>query len=604
MITVDYETHAIVGNPIVNPPTPVGVSIKYDDEPSRYYAWGHPSGNNCTEVEAVKALKKCWASSHELLFHNASFDLSIAAKFHGFKFRDPLRIYDTQFSIFLTDPYAASMALKPSAERILGLAPDEQDELKHWILSHVTGATEKNFGAYIALAPGDLVGCYACGDTDRTKALHDYLHKQILDNGMLEAYRREQHLMPILIESSRKGIRVDVERLGPDYEKYTDLAAKVDRWFFRRLGREFDMDKDAELADAMEALGMVKPEEWIKTPTGKRSVARKNLLQVIQDQEFLTKLNYRSALNTALGTFMGPWLEYARADGRVHTQWNQVRGDKSTRDLAGARTGRLSSMEPNFTNVMTESQWQPDGWPALPYMREYLLPEEGHVWLKRDFKAQEMRIAAHFAEGQLHDAFNKDPTTDPHDFVRQVVADLTGNDLPRKHIKETGFQILYGGGAQAITDKLRLATKEEGARLKQIYFGAMPEFKELAQDTQRRGRQGGFIRTWGGRIYYKEPDREIKGRMVDFSYKLLNYLIQGSAADQTKQSTIDWYKEKAPDTSMLALVHDEINISAPAEDYEVEMAVLRQHMNAPRFDVPFLSDGFVGPNWHDLEEME
>ena len=54
MITIDYETFGIVGNPIADPPTPVGVSIKYDDSPSKYWAWGHPSGNNCTEAQAKR----------------------------------------------------------------------------------------------------------------------------------------------------------------------------------------------------------------------------------------------------------------------------------------------------------------------------------------------------------------------------------------------------------------------------------------------------------------------------------------------------------------------------------------------------------------------
>lgn len=96
----------------------------------------------------------------------------------------------------------------------------------------------------------------------------------------------------------------------------------------------------------------------------------------------------------------------------------------------------------------------------------------------------------------------------------------------------------------------------------------------------------------------------INGRNVDFSYKLINYIMQGSAADQIKESTNQWYAQKGKDTHLLALVHDEINISAPIGDDQREMAVLKKCMNANIADVPFLSEGFIGPNWHEIKGCE
>jgi DNA polymerase I-like protein with 3'-5' exonuclease and polymerase domains len=91
---------------------------------------------------------------------------------------------------------------------------------------------------------------------------------------------------------------------------------------------------------------------------------------------------------------------------------------------------------------------------------------------------------------------------------------------------------------------------------------------------------------------------------MDFSYKLLNYLIQGSAADQTKEALIDWHENRDWETVFLATVHDEINISAPEGDWKGRMGLLRDCMNRERFDVPMLSEGFVGPNWQDIEACE
>ena len=89
--------------------------------------------------------------------------------------------------------------------------------------------------------------------------------------------------------------------------------------------------------------------------------------------------------------------------------------------------------------------------------------------------------------------------------------------------------------------------------------------------------------------------------MLFRSYKLLNYLIQGSAADQTKQAMIDWDTDRNPDDVLIAAVHDEINISAPTEDVVRAMRHLRLSMDADRFDVPFMSEGYVGSSWGDIE---
>jgi DNA polymerase I-like protein with 3'-5' exonuclease and polymerase domains len=81
-------------------------------------------------------------------------------------------------------------------------------------------------------------------------------------------------------------------------------------------------------------------------------------------------------------------------------------------------------------------------------------------------------------------------------------------------------------------------------------------------------------------------------------------LIQGSSADQTKESICNWWERKAPDDVFLATVHDEINISAPADDWETSMRILRECMDADIADCPMRSEGLVGPNWFQTEECE
>lgn len=602
MITIDFETEGIVGNPIYDPPKPVGVSIKFGDDPSHYYRWGHPTENNCTFEEGHARLRLALdlADADEgWLAHNAAFECAVLRKYFNYVPTAPKKVHDTQFLIYLHDPYAFSFALKTSAERILGLPPDEQTELKDWILRNVPEAKEKDWSAYICRGPGNLVGKYAEGDTDRTKWLYDKLRPEIEATGQWEAYEREQMLAPILADSSRRGVRLDMEKLNADISIYETAQARADEYIFSRLG-EFDLAKDAQLADALDRAGQIT--EWVLTPTGRRSVARKNLVGRVRDPLILASLAYRGILETCLGTFAKPWLAQAeREGGRVHPQWNQVRGDKGQDgDISGTRTGRMSCRAPNLQNPPNnfEDITVPEGLPQLMQMRSYLLPEEGHIWLKRDYAAQEMRILAHFAEGKLYEAFKADPKTDPHVTVQSLIQEHAGILLPRKHVKVTGFGIMYGRGAASTAAALGVSD-DEGRSVRDAYFAALPEIRQLSTSTRNRGRGGGFIRTWGGRVYYREPNEE-----RDLSYKLLNYLIQGSAADQTKQGIIDWNHLRKPTDFLMAAVHDEMDICAPIEDAENAMFRLRTAMDAPRFDVPFASDGFSGPNWADLTPWE
>lgn len=616
MITIDFETEGIEGNPIWNPPKPVGVSIKFDDTPSVYLAWGHPTGNNTTFEHAREKLLdvlRFAAQGAGWLAHNAPFETAVLRKHFGYVCPDPLKVHDTQYLLFLTDPYAYSFSLKPSAERILGWKPDERDAVRDWLVRNQpmrskgieigdwkTERPDRHFwGRYICLAPGDLVGEYARGDTDRTYALFQALMPKVEDQGMLPAYQREQRLMPILSESSERGVRLDMERLEHDITFYQKAQARSDEYIFSRLG-EFDLNKDAELAAALDREGMVT--EWVLTPTGRRSVSRKNLVGRVRDPDILRHLAYRGVLETCLGTFAIPWLEQAKREGgRLHPQWNQVRGDRGADgDLSGTRTGRMSCRAPNLQNPPNDFEELeiPDGQPPMMHMRSYLLPEEGMRWIKRDFSAQEMRIMSHYAEGALSDAFNRDPSTDPHDAVRGIIRDLLDLDMPRKHVKITGFGIMYGRGIPNLSAALGV-DQAEGKRLRDAYFAALPEVRELSNGTRHRGRNGGYITTWGGRRYYREPNEE-----RDLSYKLLNYLIQGSAADQTKQSIIDWHAIRKPTDHLLAAVHDEINVCAPEGEVQAAMYRLRVAMDAPRFDVPFQSEGYTGPNWSDLTEYE
>ena len=582
MKTLDFETEAIAGCPLVDPPRPVGLAIKDDGSPGRY-------------VTDYEEMRKEWItaleSGEDLLFHNASFDLAVGLRHIGGVEPNWSKIHDTQFLLFFENPYAKSFSLKPSSERVLGWPPEEQDTLTDWILTNVPKSTRKNAGAHISKAPVELVAPYAIGDVERTYALFKHLY----NDGVLGPYRREQELRPILARATVHGIKLDRERLERELHTiYLPAQKACEKRIFAKLGGEFNLDSGPQLVRAIESAGLW--DGYALTEKGAISTSKPALRKHLKDSELMDLLFYRSSLSTCIGTFMLSWLDLSAADGRLYGEWHQTRGDK---DTGGARTGRMSSERPNLMNVPSEfEQTIPVGLPALPLMRKYGVPEDGHVWIKRDLNSQEVRMLAHFEEGRLAEWYRADPLADPHQHVSDIIADSRGMRYSRKSVKIVVFTIIYGGGAGVIADRLG-CTKQEAWELKNAILQALPGVKTLQEDISLRGKRGLSIVTWGGRKYVREPHPR-----YDFSYKLLNYLIQGSSADQSKELICRWARNKPKDDIFLAMVHDDFNFSVPEDTVSESMQYLREVLDTDLLDVPMRSSGFVGPNWEDLNEYD
>lgn len=623
-ITLDFETDAIVGNPLVKAPKACGLAVWIPGQEPFYLAWGHPefevgdprfpegSKNDCSWAQAHEYLERFRDSGKEFLFHNAGFDLAVwEGNFCNAQFpwvENPWhRIHDTMYLLFLANPYSTNLSLKPNADHYLDMPADEQDELYDWICKNVPGATRKTAGAYISSAPAALVRRYAIGDVVRTRKLFDLLHGRITDLGMRDAYDRERKLFPTLYHGTRRGIRIDRDTLVHHERVYTTCHEMAGERLASTLGCGVaDLDSDVSLAEALTSSGAVT--DWVITKTGKKSMSKENL--VIADPNIRNLIQYRGALETCLQTFMRPWIEFSAQDGRLHPNWNQVRQPRNDYKSKGTRTGRLSSDSPNFQNVPTEyvdalghPLVVPDGLHPVPFMRRYCLPEFGHVWIKRDFSSQEVRILAHFEDGSLCEAYRQNPGLDPHKMAQGLIEAMVGILYARKDVKITGFSIIYGSGVRGLSAQLS-QPYEDAFRIKASYLAALPGVQDLMESVQARGRANQPIRTWGGRLYWAEPGRVIEGRWRDFYYKLLNYLIQGSAADHTKEAINDWADARKWDSIFLATVHDEINLSVPEDAWAYHMAVLREQMDKDRFDVPIRSEGFYGPNWHDLTQIE
>lgn len=616
--TVDFETKGIEKRPDY-PPVPVGVSIlEPGKKKAEYLAWGHPEGNNTTKAKAAERLKAAFKG--HVLFHNAKFDVDVAETHLGVKRPEATKTHDSALLLFLRDPHSKTLQLKPAAERYLNEPPEERDELQAWILAHKKelGLTKPSeWGAHIWQAPVPLVGRYANGDATRTFGLFkDSWNYVINEMEMDEAYVREQKVMPIFLDNERIGIRIDVKRLAKDVKLYEKTLEAVDDWLRKRLKSPgISLDNDAQVLEALLRAKVIREEDLALTATGRFSISKKTLTpDLYKDPRVASAFGYRNRLTTCLKMFMLPWLlqAQARGDGRISTNWNQIRGEKG-----GTRTGRPSTSDPNFLNISKTWDNNDDGYihPAhlsidpLPLVRKYLLPDDGETWLHRDYNGQELRLLAHFENGPLMEAYRENPWLDVHQFVADMITERTGKSFVRKNVKIANFRIIYGGGAPATAAGIGCGI-EEAKDLLDAHGKALPSIKGrggLADETKRIGREGEAIITWGGRAYFVEPPSYNKkyGRHMTYEYKLLNYLCQGSAADVTKQAMINYHEHPRRRGRFLVQVYDEMNVSSGPKPKE-EMAVLRESMEmvSDYTDVPMLSEGKSGPTWGDQKKFE
>ena len=626
-VTIDFETFGIEGRPKY-PPIPVGVSIKYPGKKSRYYAFGHLSQNNCCYSEAAAELAKAYAHKEGLLFQNGKFDVDVAEVHFGLQVPSWDRIHDTLFLLFLDDPHQIELGLKPSAARLLGWDPEEQDAVGEWLVANqpVPGvkiskskSSDHYFGRYIAYAPGDLVGKYANGDVDRTEAIFNLLWKKTVERGMQVAYDRERQLMPILLEMERQGLQMDHKRLTDDVAKYNEWRVKIDAWIIKTLkaSPDINLDSGAQLVDAMVEAGKADPDLLPRTPTGKFQTNKEALLQGVTDKVLLAVLKYRTQLNTCLNTFMQPWLATADASGGlIYTTWNQTKTPSGDSNV-GTRTGRLSST-PNFQNIPKEfkavflhedpkdkklPKCPFKDLPPLPKVRSYITPFAGHVMIDRDYSQQEPRILAHFDGGALMDKYLENPWIDFHDYAKAELEKM-GKFYDRKPVKNTNLGLIYGMGVGKLAAKNDM-TVEESGELKKAILQLYPGLKEMYKDMKVRAKSKTPIRTWGGREYYCEEPKLIDGRIREFDYKLVNVLIQGSAADCTKEAIIRYHAAKHPEAKIILNVHDQVTVSVPKKILKTEMEVLRQCMESVEFDVPILSEGAISStNWDELQDYD
>ena len=616
---IDAETHKI-GNRPEYPPRAVGYSVQHGGK-KKYLAFGHPTKNNCSRQDAKRYIKAV-LQDHIPVFHHADFDLEVLEQ-DGIKVRG--EYHDTMRLAFLNEPRSFDLGLKPQAQEWLDMKPEERDMLKAWIQENVPAAKRRKtkWGEYIADAPGSLVGTYAKGDTSRTMGLFRLWDREVLRGGMRDAYEREMALVPIKLAMEQQGIKVRLHKLKRELPAYIRVRDRLEASIRRRLGvKDINIGSSPQLAKALIANDMLS--EIVRTPKGNVSTKRAILEKNCTDAKLVKMLAMHGTLETYIGTFLTRWVDNAEiGDGYIFPSFNTVRStdEYGGGKTIGTRTGRLSSSNPNFQNVPANVDGSPH-WRILLELqkllrregvdfiglRDYFAPDEGCVFLRRDYSQQELRILAHFEEGEFLAMYHKDPTIDAHDAVKYLVDRDTGMNFPRKHIKQTNFGIIYGMGIAKLADRLEI-DKASAKLLKKSVMKAVPGIRKVQGVLKALAKEDQPFHTWGNREYYCEEPRVVElndgGKMkMSFEYKMLNTLIQGSAADCTKQGMIN-VDQNMQHGRVVLQVHDELVASVPREHAKTEMIRMREAMEDVKFKLPMLSDGDVGRvSWGRMKKVK
>ena len=284
-------------------------------------------------------------------------------------------------------------------------------------------------------------------------------------------------------------------------------------------------------------------------------------------------------------------------NGRIHGQMHPLRGDSG-----GTVSGRFSYSTPNLQQVPARD-------PVLgPLVRGLFLPEEGHKWGAFDYSQQEPRLTVHYAARMklpgAEEAVSayKDDDADFH----QIVADMAG--ITRKDAKVINLSLSYGMGKAKLIQALGINELEADA-LFNNYHSKVPFIKELTLSCSRKAENVGYIKTLLGRRcrFDKYEPRNEKNTALPyeqafdeygpnirraFTYRAFNRLIQGSAADMTKQAMLDmWNEGIVPHIQ----VHDELDVSVQNKEESRKIVDIME--NCVDLAVPSKVDAEIGDTW-------
>ena len=557
-----------------------------------YYPIAHEGGGNLDRRLVLEWFKKVCATDSYKIFHNAMYDVCWI-RAYGIPING--HIMDTMLMASLIDENRLWYTLNSISYDYLRKTKDEKalkDAAESW------GIDPKS---ELYKLPAMYVGSYAEQDAYLTLELFKRLSTEIQKQNLVEIFDLESQLFPCLIEMKFKGVRVDVERAHKLKKELLSQEEAILLEVKKKTGVDVQIWAARSIAKVFDKLSL----PYARTEKTQSPSFTKNFLST-HDNPVVQSIAKAREINKAHTTFIDTILKH-QYRGRIHADINPIRSDQG-----GTVTGRFSYSNPNLQQIPARNK------DLGPMIRKLFLPEQGCKWGCFDYSQQEPRLVVHYAAStvpmcndnsvvEIVKKFNEG-NVDFH----QTVADMA--NISRTQAKTINLGLFYGMGKAKLQAELGLGTKEEAEDLFNQYHESVPFVKELMNSTQNYASKSGSIGTllgrrcrfnkWEPKAFGMHKPMEF-GEAVStyriehirraFTYKALNKLIQGSAADMTKKAMLDLYNEGVIPHIQ---IHDELDISV--KDKEEAKRIIDIMENAVSLKVPNKVDYEVGDSWGDI----
>ena len=393
----------------------------------------------------------------------------------------------------------------------------------------------------------------------------------------------ERPLVRVLAKMELAGIAVDIDKLRAISDELTSQARGLEAEIQQLAGEEFNVNSTPQLRRILfDKLALV-PQKRTKTgySTDAQSLLRLRDAHPLVD----TLLRYRE-VEKLRSTYGEGLLAEVAPDGRIHASFNQT----------VARTGRLSSDQPNLHNIPVRSL-------IGRRFREAFVPSRGCELLIADYDQIELRVIAHLADDPgLVEAFRSG--LDIHNTTAARVYGVEPEDVTlamRSKAKMISYGLAYGMEAYGLSQRLGVGVEEAAGILAQ-YFAAFPNVKRYMERSVAEARGRGYTETLlGRRRYLPELDSSNFRVRQAAERQAMNAGIQGLAADIFKVALVrlDKALERRGLSSRIVLqVHDEILVEAVADERDEALALTVETMeHAFELRVPMAVHVAVGDSW-------
>jgi DNA polymerase-1 len=431
---------------------------------------------------------------------------------------------------------------------------------------------------YLYHMPFEMVRKYAIQDVLLPLEIHKKQMPLLEQQNLIDLYKMEMRLFPLLMQMRKVGVRIDVPLLQPSIDKLQKDIDDSYNKLYGLAGYEFNINSGKQLLPVFESLGI----SYGLTKKKQPSFA-KDVLENCGHEVGKLILDIRHKLKI-INTYLINAFRDGNINGILHGSFYPMKTDSY-----GTKSGRLSSANPNLQNIPSKKKD-----PISVLCRTLFIPKDGCYWGKIDYSQVEYRIIAHYANGpkseEIRKKYNDDPTTDYHSLVMSWTG-LTDRDLA----KTLNFAMAYFMGAPACSKKYGW-TLEKAKEFINLYHEMVPFVKYTRTQVVNVAKRRGFLRT----ILNRRARVSKEMRLVGSEFSMFNRLIQGSAADIMKKAMVDSYEAGIFNVLIPHLtVHDELDFSVPKtrEGAQAFKELKNIMENTVKLKIPLIAEAELGLNW-------